>query len=1257
MPRRLFSALSIALVALAFASTAPRAVSPDIVISQVYGGGGNAGATLTHDFIELFNRGGSPVSVTGWSVQYASAAGTTWQRTNLSGTIPAGGYYLIQQAAGAGGTTPLPAPDATGGIAMSATSGKVALVASTTTLSGSCPAGVVDVVGFGSANCFEGAGATATLSNTTAALRRDGGCTETDDNGADFLVGAPAPRNSASPLQPCSGPPALTVADASAVEGNSGPGHVTFVVRLSAPAPAGGVTFDIATEDDTATAASGDYEPRALTGQTISEGSDLYAFDVTINGDTAIEPHETFFVRLGNVAGATVADGTAIGTIQNDDTAPPAFDVVISQVYGGGGNSGATYTHDFIEIFNRGTTTVSLAGWSVQYTSATGTGTWQVTPLSGSIAPGRYHLVRQAAGSGGTTALPAPDTVGSIAVSATAGKIALRASTAALAGGCPAGTAFVDLVGWGTNASCFEGPGPAAETANTIAALRKRGGCVDTQNNAADFLTGPPTPRNSAIARSCEYLTRAIHEIQGNGTQSPLLGQDVITAGVVTALKSNGVFVQAPDADADADPATSQGLFVFTAAPAVAAVGDAVVVKGTAAEFFGLTQLESTLAGDVTVQSSGNALPGAIVLDTAILSSTGTPGQLEPFEGMILHAPALVSIGPTNEFGEIPAVCGGVGRPMREPGVEISHPLPPDPVTGLVDCCIPRWDENPERIVIDSDGLMGSPAVWVTSNVPFANVTGPLDFSFGEYKLLPRTLAPGAPNAGAVPVPAPAPNEFTIAGYNIENFTSGNAVQLAKAALAIRTIMRAPEVVGLVEIANLASLQALAARVNGDAVAAGEPDPGYEARLVPASPAGTQNVGFLVKTSRVRIDGVTQELAEATFTNPNTGLPELLHDRPPLVLRATVGDPASGHGGPIIVVVNHLRSFIDIELVSGEGVRVRAKRAAQAESIAALLQRLQTDSPGTPVIAVGDYNAYQFSDGYTDPIATLKGAPTPDEQLVVSGSPDLVDPDFVNLTDGLPAGQRYTFVFAGTPQALDHVLVNGVAHGLWQRYAIARGNADFPSAPAGGFAADATRPEASSDHDMPVAYFAFPGTPVVTLLGGAEMTVEAYTSFTDPGATAHDDRGALPVTVSGSVDVDVPGDYILSYTATNGFQTTTVTRTVHVVDTTPPAIEGFVATPSSLGPPNHKLVDVPLHYRTGDGSGTVLCRVAIASNEPANGAGDGHTASDWVIVNSTHVQLRAERSGRGGGRVYTITLTCTDAAGNQSAATTTVTVR
>src|SRR5215212_9571120 len=114
------------------ASTVSRAVSPDIVISQIYGGGGNAGATFINDFVELYNRGTEPVDVTGWAVQYASSTGATWQTTPLVGVIAPGKYFLVQELAGTGGTTALPTPDAIGTIAMSGTAGKIALVRSTT---------------------------------------------------------------------------------------------------------------------------------------------------------------------------------------------------------------------------------------------------------------------------------------------------------------------------------------------------------------------------------------------------------------------------------------------------------------------------------------------------------------------------------------------------------------------------------------------------------------------------------------------------------------------------------------------------------------------------------------------------------------------------------------------------------------------------------------------------------------------------------------------------------------------------------------------------------------------------------------------------------------------------------------------------------------------------------------------------------------------------------------------------------------------
>lgn len=230
----------------ATAFSLPAMAASDIVISQIYGGGGNSGATLRNDFIELFNRSAAPVSLAGWSVQYASASGSSWQVTPLSGTLQPGQYYLVQQAQGAGGSQNLPTPDATGSIPMSGSAGKVALLSSSTQLSGTCPSGgsLVEIVGFGGANCSETA-PTATLNNTTAALRKNNGCTDTDNNGSDFATGAPAPRNSASLVNACGGAPANQpiVPSCPAVSLASGVGGSAVVSASDADSIVNGLVF------------------------------------------------------------------------------------------------------------------------------------------------------------------------------------------------------------------------------------------------------------------------------------------------------------------------------------------------------------------------------------------------------------------------------------------------------------------------------------------------------------------------------------------------------------------------------------------------------------------------------------------------------------------------------------------------------------------------------------------------------------------------------------------------------------------------------------------------------------------------------------------------------------------------------------------------------------------------------------------------------------------------------------------------------
>jgi predicted extracellular nuclease len=331
MPRltRLAALVAALAAASALAAGPAAAASPDIVVSQVYGGGGNAGAALTNDFVELFNRGTTAVNVTGWSVQYASAGGSSWQVTALSGTLQPGQYYLVQEAQGAGGTTPLPTPDATGSIPMSATSGKVALVTSTTALScgavaGDCfpNAAIRDFAGYGTATNFEGGAAAPTLSNTTAALRGAGGCTDADQNGSDFASAAPAPRNTASPLSPCEGDPVLLTCPAeiqtevgtpasAPVQATDADGRViSIIVNSIVPSPTAG-----------SIALSG-FTPAAATGGTATASLD-------VDGDVPAGSYTVQLVATND--DATPQTGVCDVTV---DVLPPA--VSIPEIQGSG---------------------------------------------------------------------------------------------------------------------------------------------------------------------------------------------------------------------------------------------------------------------------------------------------------------------------------------------------------------------------------------------------------------------------------------------------------------------------------------------------------------------------------------------------------------------------------------------------------------------------------------------------------------------------------------------------------------------------------------------------------------------------------------------------------------------------------------------------------------------------------------------------------------------------------------------------------
>ena len=287
----LIVALALALGAMVplVAPAATQAVSTTLTVSQVYGGGGNSGATYTHDFIELYNLTNAPIDLSALSLQYASATGTgnfganSGQLTELSGSIPAGGHFLVQEGTGGGGMTPLPSPDLVDAspINMSGSAGKVALVTGTDPLGcngGSTPcdadqlARIVDLVGWGSANFFEGSDAAPGTSNSTAVHRDDDGATDSDDNAEDFTAGPPNPRNSGS----AGSLRASGSADPSSVE----PGATTILTVVVETA-ADPVSSDIAVAGDLTSI--GYEEVQAFT----AAEDDTFTFDATVAVDTS----------------------------------------------------------------------------------------------------------------------------------------------------------------------------------------------------------------------------------------------------------------------------------------------------------------------------------------------------------------------------------------------------------------------------------------------------------------------------------------------------------------------------------------------------------------------------------------------------------------------------------------------------------------------------------------------------------------------------------------------------------------------------------------------------------------------------------------------------------------------------------------------------------------------------------------------------------------------------------------------------------
>ncbi|MCX4683761.1 lamin tail domain-containing protein [Kitasatospora purpeofusca] len=764
-------------------------------------------------------------------------------------------------------------------------------------------------------------------------------------------------------------------------------------------------------------------------------------------------------VRLRALAVASAATVVAALTALPAGTAQAVSpDLVISQVYGGGGNSGAPYLNDFVELYNRGTTPVSVTGWTVQYASAAGS-SWSKTTLSGTIAPGKYYLVQEAAGAGSGAALPTPDATGTIAMGANAGKIALVTNSTALtcATGCAAQPGVKDLVGYGTTASSAEGS-PTGNLANTTAAVRAGGGATDTDNNAADFAVTAPTPRNSTSGGGTGG-TR-IRGIQGAARTSPLAGQPVTgVPGVVTAVGPSGYWFQDPQPDAD--PATSEALYVYTASAPGVAVGDSVQVGGTVSEYRpggtgGTTNLTVTeltspsttvLAHNAalpaaTVVGAGGRVPPAAVISSVTTGDVETAGGFQPatdgldfwesLEGMRVQLNNAAVVGPRASVGEIPVVPQGSTTRTARGGILLQ-----------------AADGNPERVLLD-DVLAPTPAANVGDTLSGATV-GVLDYSFGNFKLLVTatpTVLPGglAPETTA----APAAGELSTATFNVENLApSDPQAKFDGLAAAVVTNLRSPDLVALEEIQDnsgatdngvVAADQTLA-KLTAAITAAGGPAYSYR-QLDPVNdqdggqPGGNIRQVFLYRTDRglsfTDRPGAGSTTADSVVNNG--GVPALAHSPgridPTNTAFNSSRKPLAGefrwNGRPVFVIANHFNSKGGDQPLFGRHQQPthpsETQRHAQATAVKTFTDQILAVDPNAAVIVLGDLNDFEFSQ--TADLLTAGGS-------------------LVDLPRTVPLAERYTYVYEGNSQVLDHILISPALAARAYSYDIVHLNSEF----------------------------------------------------------------------------------------------------------------------------------------------------------------------------------------------------------------------
>ncbi|HEX7687850.1 MAG TPA: ExeM/NucH family extracellular endonuclease [Burkholderiaceae bacterium] len=708
--------------------------------------------------------------------------------------------------------------------------------------------------------------------------------------------------------------------------------------------------------------------------------------------------------------------------------------VVISQVYGGNGN---TYASDYVELFNAGASVVSLSGWSIQYASATGSGTFAsngVTTLNGTLQPGQHWLVRLATTTG--PAIPTPDTSATAPnISASSGKLVLVDNSNGLpcngssASPCTAvASQIVDLVGYGS-ANYFEGAA-APGISSTTALFRANGGCTDTGDNSADFTAGAPAPRNSASplaacaggGGSPTATPAAIYQIQGNGAKSPYNGQLVQTQGVVTRVNSNGYFLQ--DLTGDNDPSTSDGVFVYTGGTPTAAAGQLLQLTATVSEFnTGAAANADTAAHTVTeltnpshVSVLGTGYTIAPVLVTLPLASED---DMERYEGMLVTLRGPLTVQQNyflGRFGELTLATGGrlqTPTNVHRPGPD-ANALNADNLRRsiLLDDGNNAQDPDPTPYIGADDTVRAGDTV--------AQVTGVIDYGLttatntdpGLYKIHPTqpvAFTRANPRTAAAD---DVGGNVRVASANVENFfttlddgrtscppsntpndcrgaNDANEFSRQRAKVVDELAGLNADVVALMELQNNGAT-AIQSLVDGLNAKLGAP---VYARVPDAATGGGSDaikVGMIYKPSTLALAG------------PALSDTAAINNRAPMAQTFRLPN-----GEKFNVIANHLKSKSCSDFTPGSGDAdsgdlqgcFNARRVQQADELRGFVNTVQAASGTADTLLVGDFNAYAKED--------------PVVELTSNGFVDVI---------GRWIANGYSYVFNGTSGRLDQAL-------------------------------------------------------------------------------------------------------------------------------------------------------------------------------------------------------------------------------------------